>query len=518
MPFYPRFSMKLGITTPVPFVSQRSRAALPARSLLRACLLGAVMGAHVACGSTDDALDLGTRRELFVDRYLIERLEGVDLRLHAPQPVGVALRLDRPWEGIVSGYVTVIYEPAAGKYHLYYRGRPSVTAADASAEAHEVTCYAQSSDGIQWTRPDLGLFEVCGTRSNNVVLTEPKNVTHNLCPFLDARPGVPARERFKAVGGTGAAGLFGFVSPDGVHWRPVRPQALITEGAFDSQNVVFWSEAEQCYVCYFRTWKHNVRWITRTTSPDFLAWSTPEDMSFGDTPPEHLYINQTQPYFRAPHIYLATAARFNPGRQALTDEQVRSLDLENPRNYGGLKGDCSDAVLLSSRGGTRYDRTFLESFIRPGMDERNWVARANYPALGIVPTGPAELSLYVLRHYGQPSIHLERLVLRTDGFVSVHAPHRGGEFITKPLRFSGKELELNFASSAAGGLRVEVQDANGQALPSYTLAECGELIGDQIARVVTWKGGRDLSALAGRVVRLRFALQDADLYSLRFRP
>ena len=469
----------------------------------------------LSAASAAEALDIGSRRELFVDRFLIERLAGAELKLHHPQSAGVVFRFDQPWEGIVSGYVTVIYE--GGNYHLYYRGRPGTTRNDASEEAREVACYAQSRDGVNWTRPKLGLHEVGGTRENNVILTEPKSVAHNFCPFLDTRPGVPAAERFKGVGGTGAQGLFGFVSPDGVHWRQASDKALITEGAFDSQNVVFWSASEECYLCYFRTFRHNCRWITRSASQDFLHWTAPVDMAFGDAPPEHLYINQTQPYFRAPHIYIATAARFHPGRRALTDAQVQALDLDNPRNYGQLKADCSDAVLLSSRGGNVYQRTFLESFIRPGGDLRNWVARANYPALGVVPTSPTEMSIYVLRHYGQPSIHLERMTLRPDGFVSVNAPYRGGELLTKPLRFAGKELELNFASSAGGGLRVELQDADGKPVPGYTLEQCPELIGDDLARVVTWSGGSDVSQLAGSPVRLRFVMKDADLYSLRFR-
>ena len=470
----------------------------------------------VAAGNGSAApIEIGSRRELFVDRLLIESLQGAELRLQQPQPAGVALRLDRPWEGIVSTYVTVLRD--GERFLMYYRGRPSTSRDDATAEAHEVTCVAESRDGITWSRPNLGLFEVAGTRENNVFLVEPKNVTHNFCPFVDTRPGVPREERFKAVGGTGSEGLFGFISGDGIRWKPVIDQALIKKGNFDSQNIVFWSAHEQRYLCYFRTARKGVRWVSRATSTDFLEWSDPVEMEFGGAPPEHIYINQTQPYFRAPHIYLSLAARFNPGRRALTQEQVRALDLDDPRNYGELKQDDSDAVLLSSRGGNRYHRTFLESFIRPGLDPRNWVARANYPALGLVQTSDSELSLYVVRHYGQPSIHIERLTLRLDGFASLHAPYTGGEMVTKPFEFDGSQLELNVATGAAGFVRVELQDAGGKPLPGYTLADCSEIIGDQIERVVRWRQGTDVRALAGRSVRLRIAMKDADLYSFRFR-
>jgi hypothetical protein len=64
-------------------------------------------------------------------------------------------------------------------------------------------------------------------------------------------------------------------------------------------------------------------------------------------------------------------------------------------------------------------------------------------------------------------------------------------------------------------VRVEIQDAGGLPVPGFALDDCPEIIGDETARIVTWKGGGDLSALAGRPVRLRFAMKDADLFSLR---
>ena len=172
---------------------------------------------------------------------------------------------------------------------------------------------------------------------------------------------------------------------------------------------------------------------------------------------------------------------------------------------------------MSSRGGETYDRTFLESFIRPGSELQNWVARSNYPALGVVCTGPREMSIYIGRHYGQPSVHVERMTLRTDGFASIEASFAGGQMVTKPFTFLGKMLEINFASSAAGGLRVEIQDPAGKPLPGYSFDDCPEIIGDQIDRVVAWKGGTDVSPLAGKAVRLRFVMKDANLYSLCFR-
>ena len=89
--------------------------------------------------------------------------------------------------------------------------------------------------------------------------------------------------------------------------------------------------------------------------------------------------------------------------------------------------------------------------------------------------------------------------------------------ITKPIRFSGRNLELNFSASAAGSVRVEI--LHGQvdlAVEGFGLADCVKLLGDDLDRSVRWTQGADVSALSGELVRLRFELQDADIYSFRF--
>jgi len=453
---------------------------------------------------------IGSRRELFVDSYLIADLDGAHLRLHDPRDEGPVLRFDEPWEGPFCGYVTVIKD--RDKYRFYYRGLPK---AGRDGSSSETTCYAESTDGIHIVKPRLNLFTVDGLKSNNVILAGAAPVHHNFSPFLDTRPGVPEDKRFKALGGTQKSGLIAYISADGIRWRRLQQEPVFTKGLFDSQNVAFWSDAEQCYLCYFRTWTgagyRGFRSVSRTTSKDLLHWSDPEQMSFGDTPREHIYTNQTHPYFRAGHIYLAIAARFLPGRQVLSDEQARRVNV-NPNYFK----DCSDAVLMTSRGGNIYDRTFMEGFIRPGIGLQNWVSRSNYPALNVVQTGPDEMSLYVQHDYAQPSAHLRRYSLRLDGFASVDALYAGGSMTTRPFIFRGKELLLNFATSAPGFIRVEIQDAAGKPIAGYSRKDSQELIGNYIEHPASWRGRTDVSVLAGRPIRLHFLMKDADLYSIVF--
>jgi hypothetical protein len=460
----------------------------------------------VSAASAQGEINIGSRRELFVDQLLVDRMERARLVLHPPQPREIVLKFDQPWEGLYCGYETVLKD--GDLLRFYYRGMP---VARHTLDV-EVTCVAESRDGIEWTRPKLGLFEVQGTKDNNVVLARHRGC-HNFAPFIDANPAAPADQRYKALGGTGEPGLIAFASPDGIHWRELQPEPVITQGAFDSQNNAFWSDSEKQYVCYFRVFRDDMRWIARATSQDFIHWTDPVDLELDGKPRQHLYTNQIDPYVRAPHLYLGLPTRFLPGRRVVSEAEARRIGTPTEWNYAS---DCTDILLASARGGADFKRTFLEAYIRPGFDLENWTSRANYAARGIVQTGDRELSLYVKHHSGYPSNHVQRCTLRPDGFVSVSGPYAGGEMITKPLVFSGSRLTINYSSSAAGGLRVEMQTADGKSIEGLTLDDCPEIIGDRIEHTVSWKSGSDVGKLAGQTVRLRFELKDADLYALQF--
>ena len=163
---------------------------------------------------------------------------------------------------------------------------------------------------------------------------------------------------------------------------------------------------------------------------------------------------------------------------------------------------------MSTRGGDRYDREFTQSFIRPGIGPQGWANRANYAAIGIHQTSPTQISMFLTGG--------RRYAMRIDGFASVNAPLETGEFHTKLLKFKGDELEINYSTSAAGEIRVELQDRNGKPVEGFARSDCEPIYGDHIERVVRWKDA-DLGKLSGQVVRLVFFMSDADLYSLRFR-
>ena len=494
------------------------------RGPLFACLFSMVLPVAAESALAEEpgseaTLDIGSRLELFVDDYLIESMEGVRLKLHEPRSAGKIISFDKPWEGNTSDYHTVFRD--GDSYRMYYAGTSHPDYADQGQlwpdeklipKHKSVTCLIESKDGIQWSRPSLGLIEFEGSKDNNIVWKGEASCC--FAPFKDGNPDALTKERYKALSSVGEwphSVLKAFISEDGKSWRlasEISEKPAISDGKFDSLNVPFWDPVRERYAAVYRDFD-GARSLKYATSEDFLNWTPGQWAGYGNTAREELYTNATTPYFRAPHIYISLPKRFVPWR---------TFHPTNP--YPGV----SEGVFMTSRDGVHWDRRFMEAFIRPGRDPRNWVHRCNMPASGIVPTAKDELSLYVGRDNTYPSSHLERLVLRLDGFVSVHAGYAGGELITKPLVFQGENLVLNFATSAAGSIGVEVQDAWGNPLPGFALEESPLIWGDEIEHTVLWErthakatSGKPLARIAGKPVRLRFVMKDADLYSLRFR-
>lgn len=481
-------------------------------------VFSALVVATASCMSTVAAepMSIGSRLELFVDDHLVEELSGsATLELNRPTRRNVAIAHDEPWEGNACLYHTVFQD--GDLYRMYYRGSNFIVGDTSLKTTHSYVCYAESQDGIHWTKPKLELVEFEGSKDNNIIWDGVGN--HNFTPFKDANPDCKPAARYKAIGGgIREGGLFVFQSADGIHWSLMSEKPVITEGAFDSQNLAFWDQTRGEYREYHRAGR-NGRDVMTCTSKDFLNWTEPQWLEYEPGRLTQLYTNQIIPYFRAPHIFLGFPARYITGRPLLNPLNKRIAQIS--KRFGT---DYTDTGLITSRDAHKF-HVWPEAFIRPGIQTGNrWVYGAKYTAWGILETAshlanaPDELSFYTSDEgYWQDHVVIRRYTLRQDGFVSVRAPLSGGELVTKPLTFDGAELVINYATSAAGSLHVEIQDAEGKPLDGFTLAESNVIFGDQLERVVSWKGGSDLSKLAGQPVRLRFLLKDADLYSIRFR-
>jgi hypothetical protein len=439
-----------------------------------------------------EPIDIGNRREPFVDGFLIDTLTGVTHEVQQPTPREVVLTTDEPWEGNTCAYYTIFQD--GDLYRMYYRG--SHYDETTKKETHpEVTCYAESRDGIHWTKPNLGLFEFEGSKENNIVWNGIG--THCFTPFKDANPAARPEARYKAISrGRPQAkkGLYIFQSPDGLNWSLIQDEPVITEGAFDSQNLAFWDVFTKQYRCYHRDFR-KVRDIKTQTSDDFVHWTAPEFLTYPDRPLEHLYTNAIQNDPRSPHILVGFPTRFLPDQ-----------------------GQRVEPTFMSSRDGKAFHR-WLAPVIPESAPLDRKGNRSNYMTWGVLslPDAPREYSVYATEaYYTGPDSRVRRFTYRVDGFVALKTRSDPGEVVTKPLKFSGKRLLLNFAAGESGLLRVELQDADGKPIPGFTLTECQPLAGDDIDGEVRWTGDGDLESLAGRTIRVRIAFIQSELYSLKF--
>lgn len=517
------------------------------RSLLTVGLCVIALGSGDGL-SAEAPVGIGSRLELFVDDHLIERFSGsAGLQLHHPVARELVMTHDAPWEGSGTGYHSVFKD--GDRYRMYYKawhldvqpgpgGKPKL-----NTGSHPLyTCYAESRDGVHWTKPNLGIVEFRGSKANNIVLASGewqgvKIDAGHIALAKDENPSASPDARYKGfVLSASPKGLLAFKSPDGIHWSPMHKEPVITAGAFDSQNLAFWDSARGEYRAYWRVFTAGVttekewkpaghRAIRTATSKDFLRWENQRDLTYVDSPSEQLYTNVVKPYARAPHLLIGFPTRYvergwSESMKSLPEREHREMRSSVNQRYGTA---ITEGLLMTSRDGVTFKR-WNEAFLRPGPErEGTWHYGHQYIAWHLVETPaalagePDEWSLYAGESYWTgASSALRRYTIRTDGFVSAHATMKGGEVVTKPVVFNGKTLRLNFSTSAAGSVRVELQDSAGSALPGFSLDECEETFGDALDRAVAWKSGRDVSAHAGKPVRLRFVLKDADIFAFRF--
>jgi hypothetical protein len=471
-------------------------------------------------------IDIGSRRELFVDDLLLDHdavPHGLAARLQLlrPERKNIALTADAPWEDDVASFHSITRD--GDRIRLYYRA--SIQNLETEDQS-QTSAIAESTDGgVTFQRPDLSRVEWDGSRRNNVV--QIGGVPQMPPTFIDTKPGCPENERFKGLGSEWEK-LYALGSPDGVEWHMLVDGPLDMPGQFDTINTAFWDTVAGCYRCFTRTWDRgvepsdgewdetlgaaptDVRVIQTSTSDDFIHWTPPVRLRYHDGDRfMQLYTNSIQPCPGAEHIQLAFCMRYMESRKVHPDHYDTGV---------------SDGVFMASRDGVNWTR-YREAWVRPGLDQLNWTERNIIPVWGIVETSDSEWSMYVSEHYRHTPepVLMRRLSTGPRRFVSIHSDFDVTECVTKPITFSGSELRLNFATGGHGWIRVELQDEHGKPVPGYSLDDCTPVYGDELEGVVTWGGAAgdtpqsaDVSSLAGRPVRIRFELRDADVWGFQF--
>ncbi|MFP6763048.1 MAG: hypothetical protein VB858_05505, partial [Planctomycetaceae bacterium] len=406
------------------------------KTLFVCATLSAGLAGMAPATDQTDPIDIGSRRELFVDQYVIEKLHGARLTLHHPRPREVAIRFDRPWEGNTSGYPTVMRD--GDLFRMIYRGHRMIWDGGKLRMSHSpVVCYAESRDGISWTKPDLRIFPLLGKMAKQVsdplannIVWPGSSFSGTFVPFLDTRPGCPGSEKFKAVGGNSRTGLHLFTSSDAKVWKKSQGP-VFRQGALDSMNVVFWEPRDKKYVLYYRTVVDGMRSVAMASSPDLHNWSDPVPLEYPGSPRQQMYTNGIQPYHRAPQIRFGFPTRYTA--RGMTDE-LRLLEPVKLREeltaaYARVGSDLTDGQIKSSRDGVRYHRRD-EAYLRPGPQagarRSNWMYGDNYQSYGLFETtsgingAASEISmLFSEGYWRQGESRLRRYTIRLDGFVSV---------------------------------------------------------------------------------------------------
>ena len=483
------------------------------------------------------------------DKTLINENEtSADFCVGEPIKREVVMTADKPWEDRKIHYAHVFKDGDVYKmyYLTHYMSADNMDERDMQGVNPEKTtvyfsntfiCYAESKDGLHWVKPDLGLCSYHGSKENNIILRsidlpELGDFFDNFFVFKDTNPACRKEERYKALAYSNLYKLAGWISADGLHWT--RKAVFDIEGHFDTLNICFYNEKTGKYNAYVRSFhdipadgdinrgKRDVRFIE---SNDFLHWSVPELISFGEQEDYPLYTNNIMHYYRNPNILIGFPTRYverfwwTKSFDELCGKEER-LERMNVHPRMGLT--VTDCVFMSSRDGKRFNRIDEALFTSGPETGINWGYGDCYPAYYLLETISddgvnKELSLFVPHEdvrkkiFGAENVmtSLYRYTLRIDGFAYYKGIYNGGKVVTKPFIFEGNELHVNFSTSARGGMWVVLRDEDGNEIRSC------EYIGDSIDKKILFENG-EVQNFAGKIVTLTFKLRDAKLYAFEF--
>ena len=519
-------------------------------------------------------INIGNRREVLWDDYLIDSNgTTAKLTLNKPQKKEFVYRFDKPWEETIN-YPQMI--KLGDEYYMYYTAvwhsddALEPAANDFNKEVFPVRkgiCLMKGKDPLKLERINAGLFEVNGSFDNNIILIQNRvgdfeEEFDNLFVFVDDNPDCPAEQKIKAIGQMrnhakifpGFRELWSFVSADGIHferYKKISGGDDMHAGLFDSHNIVFYDTEAKVYKAFIRglhlDWGiakeaqetgymtkamekdlagFGIRDIRYMESKDFATWSVPKRLTYSDNYDYQLYTNHVQKYERAPHMYIGLPTRYTERKEWTTNfEQIggevnvsnrRERYRQSPR-YGLA---VTDNIFMCSRDGLKWNR-FHDSLIGGGPeDSYNWAYGDAYMLYNVLESCdgyPGREAVYTLLAKGCDEMGNPALIrhdIRKDGFASYHSDFEVSTLITKPIIFEGTELSINFATSPAGFVYVDILDEWDRPIDGYRSIEH---FGNTLDRTVCFPDGRDLSKLSGKPIKLKFTMRSADIYSFIFR-
>ncbi|MCX6622309.1 MAG: hypothetical protein NTY38_14820 [Acidobacteria bacterium] len=492
----------------------------------------------VRCNSP---VDVGSKAQLFVDRFLIRDSRGVVYTLHpaVPHPANPLVRADQPWEGWrLELFGTVLFDQQERLFKMWYVAEPVgwFGPEPTGASGDNPTCYAVSDDGILWRKPPVGTLDSPLGRNHNVLLF----ATHLPSVTKDMRDPDPAR-RYKMIcyinHPKAERGYYTMVSPDGIHWKrhgtaTICRGADVINGYFDRQRGLWVAMAKIGTPMR----GHNRRVFYLITSQDFEHWTDPELALYPDLEDDAGVagrLEEVRGILDVPDDPFEMHTDFYGTGFHETESCTLAFPwvftINNKARYGNQEGPF-EIQLAVSRDLKNWQRPFRVPCLPLGVNG-DWECGLQLTASQTVTVGDEVWLYYCGANYthGTPVLYRkdspDRKTKYTssiglakwqrDRFISADGGREGGELTTVPVTFSGDRLELNARVKPGGSLRVELLDAARR--PIEGLGASQSVQGDSLRHTVRWPGGRSVAAWKGKPVTLRFRLQAAELFSFAFR-
>lgn len=470
--------------------------------VLITCLLRGIATNATAPAGDSKPLEIGSARQLLIDGSFFAASDNIRLKANPARKSGrIILQKDKPWETLIVNWFNVMED--GRKYRMWYECHGADERE--STEHLYFLCQAESMDGKNWTKPDLGIFSYKGSTNNNIIYRTFRPSGHarmlGIAMFKD--PTAPPDSRIKAA----YQGLYsvypprkvtGMVSADGTKWAYFLND--ICDTPMDGQYSCFWDDRLKKYVLYGLD--EEGQSVRRAESSDFADFPT------------------TSLVTQVADAGLVDAAFYSPVVLKYPYAQSVYLMFVGIHKHGSTKMGTRLAV---SRDGIKWtwpqaDAPFIHQG-KAGEFDSGTISLAH----GLIKAGD-ELWQYYSGTLSRPKAGLDkmlrcpqttysRVVSRQDGFVSADTDARGGFFVTLPLLFEGDNLHLNVKVQPGGWVRAGLLDENGKEIKGRAARDSLPITGDHVDVQVKWKSGTDIAKRYGKPTRLRVEMKDASLYA-----
>ena len=481
--------------------------------------------------------------ELFLDDEMIAYTRGMRRQIRPPQkhagnPI---LTEDYPWENChLAIYGSVLPDEQRGVLRMWYNAF-----ADPYFE-NQMMAYAESQDGIQWTKPMMEHVTWPGHEKTNLVMGPDPNL-HGPCVIRNPDQSDP-QKRFlllfdsypKYHAEAAAMGLkdracYAAESPDGFRWSPAKGRFAF-EGKADSGQCVIWEPRVQKFRAYARltaqdTFGQRIRIFRLVESPDFVHWDPPSELfrpdaedGWPDTQLQQLAVT------RFDGLYVGLLGLFRVA-QYLEKRAGASPPASMRTGIGPVDegNQLDDYQLVTSRDGVNFSRVADRALFLPKSEPPKWGNGGQRMASHMVIHRDQVLIYYASRaqnHEGNPAEQMD-IGLATfprDRFVAF-VPARlreEGMIELVPLIYGDEALRLNATMLADGCVRAELADFVGATIPGFEADRAVPITESGLDQIIQWKNGAGAVTHAalgqkwkGKPVRLRLWVRHAHVHALR---